>query len=33
MLYGGLQETHFADADQFRPERWLEPTKFSRCAA
>ena len=31
-LHGGLQETHFADADHFRPERWLEPTQFSRCA-
>jgi len=23
-LHGGLQETHFAAADEFRPERWLE---------
>jgi hypothetical protein len=31
-LHGGLQETHFADADQFRPERWLEQAQASRCA-
>ena len=23
-LHASLQETHFAAADQFRPERWLE---------
>jgi cytochrome P450 len=23
-LHGGLQEIHFAAADEFRPERWLE---------
>jgi cytochrome P450 len=31
-LHGGLQETHFTDADQFRPERWLEQAQPSRCA-
>jgi cytochrome P450 len=31
-LYGGLQETHFGGADQFRPERWLEETQASGCA-
>ena len=31
-LHGGLQETHFAAADQFRPERWLEAASASPCA-
>jgi cytochrome P450 len=31
-LHGGLQETHFADANQFRPERWLEQAQASGCA-
>ena len=31
-LHGGLQESYFADADRFRPERWLEQAQASRCA-
>src|SRR4029077_3490799 len=31
-LHGGLQETHFANANQFRPERWLEQAQASGCA-
>ena len=31
-LHGGLQETHFAAASQFRPERWLEERTSPGCA-
>ena len=31
-LHGGLKETHFGAADQFRPERWLEAASASPCA-
>jgi len=31
-LHAGLQETHFAAADQFQPERWLETAPASPCA-
>jgi cytochrome P450 len=32
-MHAGLQDVHFAAADQFRPERWLEAAAASRSAA
>ena len=31
-LYAGLQETNFAAASEFRPERWLEEAQAPSCA-